>query len=185
MSEQQPDPTLLDIHSGINELSDLFRRRLLSDRASGERERRLLDIVEGRSFDPFLKQLGLLIDRCMDYDRQIADGEYSFAASIVDELEQALGLAGVEIIRYPEPFDPHKHVAVSVETVESVTEPYAREVVSVGFIREGRVIAPASVRVEKPSADAGTSSTQSPTSQTPTSQTPVAVSEDSLPPSQG
>jgi molecular chaperone GrpE (heat shock protein) len=110
-------PPLARIEERLAELVDLFRRRLLDDRD----KRRLIDAATDRAqaaesgpfrqyLHPLVVGLAMVIDRLDAY--QGADPD--FAASVRDELLDALARQGVVPVATDGPIDPSRHDVLAV-----------------------------------------------------------------------
>lgn len=135
------------IEARLDELTDLFRRRLLDDKD----KRRLIDDAHERLraaevgpfrqfLHPVVTGLALVVDRLDAY--QGADPD--FAASIRDELVDLLGRHGVLPIRDSGPVDPLLHEVVAVVGAQT-TQLVVSRVVRRGFQHACWVFRPAQV----------------------------------------
>jgi molecular chaperone GrpE len=111
------DTELQDVHTRLDELLDLFRRRLLDDRD----KRRLIDDAFERArsaeagpfrevLHPFVVGTALVVDRLDGY----RGDDPGFAASIRDELLDVLQRHGVEQVEASGPVDPRCHEVMEV-----------------------------------------------------------------------
>jgi molecular chaperone GrpE (heat shock protein) len=135
------------IEARLDELTDLFRRRLLDDKD----KRRLIDEAHEhfrtagagpfRQFlHPMVTALALVVDRLDAY--QGADPD--FVGSIRDELLDVLGRHGVLPVQDAGPVDPLRHEVVAVEG-EHAAQMVVSRVVRQGFQHGGWVFRPAQV----------------------------------------
>ncbi|MQA06466.1 MAG: nucleotide exchange factor GrpE [Streptosporangiales bacterium] len=142
----------------LDELMDLFTRRLLDDRqkrATIEVLQQELDHArQGLAAEyllPLVHEIALVVDRLDRYDG--ADPE--FAASVAAELVEALARQGVTEITVDDEFDPSRHEAV--ETTDRAELP-AGQVVEVrrrGFAHTAAVLRPAQVVVNQTASEGG------------------------------
>lgn len=100
----------------LDELTDLFRRRLLDDKekkrafdALYDRLERAERELEAEAILPLVRDLLLLVDRLDAHD----DGD-PFVVSIAAELLESLRRSGVEPIAMLDRFDPGRHEVVEV-----------------------------------------------------------------------
>lgn len=140
----------------LQALTDLFRRRLLTDRASAAaieglqtQNLALLQQVSGRALLPFLRSARRIIERLSDQIVSESGGEYSFAESVLDEFLDAITLLDVDVVNLAGTLSPELHNVIAV-TAADVVEPTVLEVVRPGFQREGVVLIPADVVVAVP-----------------------------------
>lgn len=140
----------------LHALTDLFRRRLLTDRASAAaieglqtQNDALLKQLSGRALLPYLRAVRRIIERLSDQIVSESGDEYSFAESVLDELLDAIGLLDVDVVNLVGSLSPELHNAVAV-TPADVAEPVVLEVVRPGFQRAGVVLIPADVVVAVP-----------------------------------
>jgi molecular chaperone GrpE (heat shock protein) len=142
--------TLADVTQKLDELRDLFRRRLLDD---GDK-RRLIDELHDRTrraengvsleyLLPLVYRLFLIVDRLDDYH----GADAAFADSIRRELLLALHQHGVESIEASGQTDPtwHELVAVSGRPPGDLV---VTDVVQRGFRYGSRLLRPARVLAE-------------------------------------
>jgi molecular chaperone GrpE (heat shock protein) len=145
------DSGIPDIQARLDELVDLFRRRLLDDRD----KRRLIDEAfervrsaeEGafrQSLQPFAVGVALVIDRLDGY----TGADPGFAASIRDELLDVLERQGVVEIEAAGPVDPRLHeVSRVVDAVDAGATPTVHHLLRRGYrhgdwvFRAARVVA--------------------------------------------
>lgn len=155
MDELDPHTELV---GRLDELTDLFRRRLLDDKE----KRRALDLlhervlvseglVSGSFLEPMIVDLALLFDRLDAYDGE--DG--GFVSSVVAELEEALRRRGVLSI-VPErgtDFDPAVHEAIEASADRESSDWVVAEARKRGFAIGDRIVRPASVVVRSRASD--------------------------------
>ena len=134
----------------LDELTDLFKRRLLDDRqkrATIEALRQDLDTAHrGLAADyllPLVRGLALVVDRLDRYEG--ADTE--FAGSVRAELVDLLDRHGVTEVEVSGVFDPTRHEAVDTDTTADVPDGYVVEVRRRGFAYGDAVLRPAQVVV--------------------------------------
>ncbi|MGH3239451.1 MAG: nucleotide exchange factor GrpE [Spirillospora sp.] len=134
----------------LDELTDLFRRRLQDDRDKrvlieklGER----LSQAESGPFrqylHPFVSGLALVLDRLDRY----AGPDAEFIASLQAELLQLLSLHGVNEVPVSGAFDPSRHEAVGVREAPGTPPGTVLEVYSRGLAHGSWVFRPARVIV--------------------------------------
>lgn len=157
MTVSTPDPELPEaeqtgpagVASQLDELRDLFQRRLLDDR--GKREaiealrEELRQAKDGpfREFlEPLVHGLALVVDRLDRYDG--ADPE--FVGSVRDELLDVLARHGVTHVEC-DVFDPDRHEAVASTVIEGIPAGHVVERRRRGFAHGSRVFRPAQVVV--------------------------------------
>lgn len=140
----------------LQALTDLFRRRLLTDRASAAaieglqaQNHALLQQVSGRALLPFLRSARRIIERLSDQIVSESGDGYSFTESVLDEFLDAITLLDVDVVNLAGTLSPELHNVIAV-TAADVVEPTVLEVVRPGFQREGVVIIPADVAVAVP-----------------------------------
>lgn len=147
MSVPATPPPLPDTaNERLDQLSDLFRRRLLEDRTQRqllfeqqERIDRLESDLSGERLVPLLRGLRGVVGRAM------AEGADSFGASIAEEILEVLRAYGIEPINELGDLDPLRHEVV--EVVGSPAAPVVGRIVTVGFAKRGRTLVPALVSV--------------------------------------
>lgn len=142
----------LGLAERVDELTDLFRRRLLDDRdkrrAIDMLERRLEELeplARGEAAVPLVHEFLPLIDRLDRYDGP----DPSVVDSVVDELLAALDRYGIEEIAVDTNFDPGCHEAIERIAIEGEEEGPLRvvEVRRRGFRTSQRVLRPSQVVV--------------------------------------
>jgi molecular chaperone GrpE (heat shock protein) len=136
-----------DVRERVEQLHDLFNRRLKDDRVKREiiesLSERLRDAERGQFtmyVQPLVVSLALMLDRADAYD---GPGQ-GFVRSLRDETLDAMGLYGVEEVAAEGPVNPALHEIVEVEPSEGSEI----EVVSLrrrGFHRDGKLIRAARV----------------------------------------
>jgi molecular chaperone GrpE (heat shock protein) len=148
------------IEARLDELTDLFKRRLFDDKD----KRRLIDNVHERLraaeagpfrqfLHPVVSGLALVVDRLDAYQGPDPD----FAASIRDELLYVLGRHGVLPVPGAGPVDPLLHEVVAVDGAQDAQMVVSR-VVRRGFQHAGWVFRPAQVvAASRPELDHGAS----------------------------
>ena len=134
----------------LDELTDLFRRRLQDDRD----KRRLIERLDERLsqaeagpfrqyLHPFVNGMALVLDRLDRY----RGPDPEFVASVREELLQLLGMHGVTEVPVSGPFDPACHEAVDVREAPGAPPGTILEVHSRGFAHGSWVFRPARVVV--------------------------------------
>lgn len=139
-----------DVVRRLDELKDLFSRRLLDDRqkrATIESLQQQLDQAQrGLAADyllPLVRELALVLDRLDRY--QGPDAE--FAGSVGAELVELLDRHGVTEVPADGEFDPARHEAVDTATAAGVPAGRVVEVRRRGFAYGAAVLRPAQVVV--------------------------------------
>ena len=142
--------TTNDLLRRLDELQELFRRRLLDDREKRillddlhDRARRAEEGVALEYLLPLIYRLTLIVDRLDAYQGD----DRAFAASLRAELLQALHQHGVESLEPTGPVDPAWHETISI-TGEPPGELIATQVVQRGFRYGSRLLRPARVQAE-------------------------------------
>lgn len=137
------------VEARLDELTDLFRRRLLDDRDKRRMLDDALDRVRAAEAGPFRQYLhpvvaglALVLDRLDSYEGADPD----FAASVRDELLDVLGRHGVTPVAADGPVDLGRHEVVAVEGAPDVAGPMeVTRLVRRGFEHAGWVFRPAQV----------------------------------------
>jgi molecular chaperone GrpE (heat shock protein) len=149
-SGAEPHDRADEIVRRLDELADLFTRRLSDDRARRvaveELTERLRQAELGpfrQILHPFVHGVALVIDRLDRY--RGADPE--FAASIRDELVDVLTRHGVQEVSVDGGFDPASHEAVELRHDPNKPPRAVLEVRRTGFAHGGWVFRPAQVVV--------------------------------------
>jgi molecular chaperone GrpE (heat shock protein) len=146
-----PEVSLNTLAAGLDELRDLFRRRLLDDRE----KRQAIDLLHQRiealerlrsaeSLRPLVYRVALVIDRLEDPQAHGPD----LLASLADELRDLLASFGVEGIDGSGAFDARRH---EVARVDGGTGSHLRvtQVLRHGYEKDGVVLRAAQVAVER------------------------------------
>lgn len=148
MSEATADSAIDSVVSRLDELADLFRRRLLDDKDKRrafdslyERLERAERAAEGEAVMPVVRQLLLVVDRLDAYQ-----GEEPLVASVRDEILEVLRRSGIEPIGSMAQFDPSLHEVVEVADMEGTEGSIVRQVRR-GFLFGDRVLRPSQVVV--------------------------------------
>ncbi|GAA2368172.1 MULTISPECIES: nucleotide exchange factor GrpE [Gordonia] len=143
------DQTLADVSKRLDDLTELFRRRLLNDNRGQEllgelRAKSALDetLLVGRVLRPVATRLMNVIDRVDNWDGE-AD---PLAESVRDEVIQILEDFGVEQIGVDGDVDPRRHRIESVVVADAPEGAITGRTVR-GFELDGRVLRPAGVVV--------------------------------------
>lgn len=137
--------TLDSVAEQLGALTDLFRRRLLDDRAKqslidelhlrlerAERER------AAESLRPLVTHIALVVERL-----ESTPPSAELAGSVVDELHDILGTLGVRTIGLGTEIDARRHEIVSASGVGPTLQ--ADTLVSVGYEKDGVVLRPARI----------------------------------------
>jgi molecular chaperone GrpE (heat shock protein) len=147
-----PMSQLAGLAGQLDQLQDLFRRRLLDDRD----KRQLIDALSAKvdhlekaraaeAERPLVTRIALVIDRI---EGRRPPDESGFLSSIADELIDVLEAMGVTPIPVTEAFDARKHEVVRVEGGSGdglrVTAVLRR-----GYEKSGVILRPAQVAVER------------------------------------
>ena len=130
----------------VEELKDLFYRRLMNDKQKNELIGNLSDMASFAVIEPFLHDIFILIDR-------INAKEDEFSQSVIAELLEIINRRGVSQIDVPKEFNPSVHRVVQVEEKQECESLYIKEVVRNGYQFNDKVIRPADVIVVKPIAE--------------------------------
>lgn len=150
MSETPAEVTLADVVGRLDDLRDLFRRRLLDDRDKrrllhelAERAERADRRREPELLTPLVRQLALVMDRMDD------SGDPSgLAASFADEIVDILAIHGIAQVAGHGPVDPQCHEVAVIEAEPARAQQAQLLVARVlrrGFMLNGRVVRPAQV----------------------------------------
>ena len=150
MEEQASAHTIDEVFTEIEQLRDLFARRLMDDKGKNaaidklsESNAALIKAVEENQALGFVKELILICDRI--YSQPVSD---AFAYSILEEILEVLARRGIEQIQQLDVFDPKIHNSVSaVEADEEHPANSIATVVRQGYVWDGKVIRPADVIV--------------------------------------
>ncbi|KAA8819873.1 nucleotide exchange factor GrpE [Bifidobacterium rousetti] len=128
------------ILSRIEQLSDLFRRRLLDDRAKAKTIASLTAQLDGLHLAPLCREFILLIDRIDDSDDDVV-------RSIRDEILGILSHYGLEPLSASGPFAPATQRAVGVEQVSDTTVPDRSVIrtIRTGYTLNGLLLRPTDV----------------------------------------
>lgn len=154
MSEQnEPTKVTLDtVSAQINELRDLFARRLFEDKNTKALVQRVNDSLARRdtidtrkAFSPFVSELLLALDRL-----RANEPSAELNQSVVDETETVLSRYGVSRIDNDGAVDPKVHEIVGVEPATDGAESNTIvEVVRPGYMLGDTVLRPSQVVVTK------------------------------------
>lgn len=142
------------ILAGLNQLTDLFRRRLLDDKAKAQAISALSAAADAQRLAPLCREFALLLDRIAAYRSDGADAQ-DFVASIGDEILAILAHYGFEPIASPKTFDPTTQRIVGIsekppEGADGAAVALDNTVVAVqraGYRLNGTVIRPEEVIV--------------------------------------
>lgn len=155
-----PAPELAEITRRLDELADLFTRRLSDDRARRVAVEELTEQLRQAELGPFRQILhpfvhgvALVIDRLDRY----SGPDPEFAASIRDELADVLVRHGVTEVSAQNGFDPTRHEAVELRHEPDEPPGAVLAVGRAGFAHGGWVFRPAQVTVNTgpPTGDGG------------------------------
>ena len=141
--EQKEEDALNKVLEGINELKDLFVRRLYDDKQKNAMIQQLTRESEFAFIEPFLTDIILVLDRL----EQSSD---DFIVSVYEELYGILNRRGVEKIQVGDTFDPLLYKAVKRIENPDLNAIQVKSVIRNGYTLSGRVIRPAEVAVECP-----------------------------------
>jgi molecular chaperone GrpE (heat shock protein) len=150
--------TLVDLSERLDGLTDLFRRRLLDDRAKVA----VIEDLQGRldradrmasasALSPLVDSLGLVMERLKS-----SDPTESLVTSIVSEIEYILeSVVGVSQISADPgaPVDRRRHEVISASGDGS--ELIVAELVRAGYEKDGVVLKPAAIVAERVSSGTG------------------------------
>lgn len=144
-----------DVHElkqRLDELTDLFRRRLLDDREKGRAIAALQseleysrDAVRRQVLEPVLRQLIFVLDR-LDKHQVVDDSTDGFVQSVQDELLEVLAQYGISRVKQLDHFDPelaevvgrkHAETGERVGTIAAVERP--------AYLWSGALLRPAAV----------------------------------------
>lgn len=147
---EPPPGSGAEIVRRLDELADLFTRRLADDRARRAavaqltEQLRQAELGPFRQFlHPFVHGVALVVDRLDRY----AGADPEFAASIRDELVDLLERHGVREVPVADGFDPASQEAVEVRREPGAPPGAVLEVRRTGFAHGGWVFRPAQVVV--------------------------------------
>ncbi|MBO0826447.1 MAG: nucleotide exchange factor GrpE [Streptosporangiales bacterium] len=134
----------------LDELTDLFTRRLLDDRAKRETIDALRDELDhsrsGLAAEyllPLVRSLALVVDRLDRYDGPDAD----FVTSVRAELLDLLATHGVDEIPAAGGFDASRHEAVGTRADDAAAPGEVLELRRRGYVHGATVLRPAQVVV--------------------------------------
>lgn len=146
--EQADDPVV----RRLDQLLDLFQRRLLEDKTSRqilaeltERTQRAEVGLFREHLHPLVVQLARIIDRLDRHEGPDA----GFVLSIRDELLDALAAHGVEEVDAAGMFDPARHEAVEVVSDEQAPDRAVTALLRRGYRHGDWVFRPAQVAVNR------------------------------------
>lgn len=118
-SEQRHDGVSPDdvarMLAGIDQLTDLFRRRLLDDKVKAQAVNALSAAADAQRLAPLCREFALLLDRLAAYRSEDKDAQ-DFVASIDDEILAILAHYGFEPIASQRTFDPAVQRIVGVSS---------------------------------------------------------------------
>jgi molecular chaperone GrpE (heat shock protein) len=136
----------------LDQLLDLFQRRLLEDKTSRrilaeltERTQRAEAGLFREHLHPLVVQLARIIDRLDRHDGP----DVEFALSIRDELLDALAVHGVVEVDTAGEFDPARHEAVEVSSDERAADRAVTALLRRGYRHGDWVFRPAQVAVNR------------------------------------
>lgn len=151
MDEASPVHELEGIAAEIRSLNDLFRRRLLEDKAKNTMFERLYEQLEfsrdglrRQVMQPILEEIVLVVDRI-----EAQGGSDEFVSSIRAELVEVLARRFVTPIPAEEHFDPTRHEAVDVDTEAYVPEGTITAIRRHGWLFGDVVLRPSQVVVSR------------------------------------
>jgi molecular chaperone GrpE (heat shock protein) len=140
-----------EIDRKLDQLLDLFQRRLLDDRGKSLQIAALqqrLDALEqaaaAEAVRPLVGALALVLDRIGDQ----TTGDLDFLETVTEELHDALAMLGVQEIECTGDFDPRRHEVVTV--VGGVGDLLTvTRVIRRGYQKAGVTLRPARVEVRR------------------------------------
>ena len=145
MSDTNGNATLDSLAEQLAALSDLFRRRLLDDRAKQatiqEMQARLEQAERERaaeSLRPLVTRVALVIERLGS-----TPPSPELSESIVEELDDILGTFGIRSFGLGPEVDPRRHEIVSVRGEGPVLK--AEDLIRAGYEKDGVVLRPARI----------------------------------------
>lgn len=149
-SPASQDTALEDIRTELANLTDLFRRRLMDDKARNslyeslqEQVRVSQDLLRYRAFESLFRETLLAIDRL-----QSEPTTRELVESVVEELLEVFARRTLLPIDDAEDFDPRLHEAVG--TIPATERAPAGSIVAVhrtGYTLDGRLLRPTQVTV--------------------------------------
>lgn len=147
MSDLASHEAVAALAARLDDLTDLFTRRLLDDKDKKrafdslyERLERAERAVEGELVLPILRQLLLVVDRLDGYE-----GDEPLVGSVQEELLEVLRRSGVEPLAEADRFDPARHEIV--EVAPHADDGTVVRQVRRGWAMGGRLLRPARVVV--------------------------------------
>lgn len=154
MSENPIPPDAAAITNGcgeqikqqLDELLDLFRRRLLDDKAKNALIDDLRRQIEPATQAPMFRELLHIVDRSSDPDNDLA-------ASLGEEIVAVLGRHGVTAIPTDGAFDPKLHRVVEARVTEDLPPGRIIKVIRPGYRIDSLVLRPAMVVVSDQGVD--------------------------------
>lgn len=146
------ETALMNISQQLNDLQDLFRRRLLDDKLKTTMHETLAQqlqlsqsTAEQRTFEPLLRQLLLAMDRLEE-----GPASQELSESIVDELTQIFENWGCVRIREKATFNPKLHeVTETLATLDQTEHGKIHNVIRPGYSFGDRVLRPSRVSIYK------------------------------------
>ncbi|HMR47754.1 MAG TPA: nucleotide exchange factor GrpE [Arachnia sp.] len=136
-----------DVSAQLEQLTDLFRRRLLDDKVLRQaletqqaQLERMRSELSGDHLVPLLKALRLVVDRARDQDDAAG-----FGKSIAEEIIEGLASYGIDPIDECGPFDTTRHEVAESQGGQGTL--IVDRIVSIGFSKGGRTLIPARVGV--------------------------------------
>ncbi|MGC4104884.1 MAG: nucleotide exchange factor GrpE [Thermomicrobiales bacterium] len=163
MNDYVEPSTLEDIRREIADLTDLFRRRLLDDKAKNalyetlqEQVKASQDLLRYRAFESLFREALFAVDRL-----QTEPCTQQLVKSAVDELLEVFARRTLHPVADGGTFDPRVHEAV--ETIEANEHLPAGSITMVhraGYTLDGRLLRPAQVTVAVPGTTTTMTETQ-------------------------
>lgn len=146
------ETALENISQQLNNLQDLFKRRLLDDKLKTTMHETLAQqlqlsqsTAEQRSFEPLFKQLLLAVDRLEE-----GPASQELSKSIVDELTQIIENWGCVRIVEEATFNPKFHeVTETLATLDQSEHGKIHNVIRPGYLFGERVLRPSRVSIFK------------------------------------
>lgn len=130
--------SLAELSSSTGELTDLFRRRLLDDRAKSKLIADLMAQLNAQRLMPLCREFILLLDRMESVDDD-------FVASVCEEIFEILSHYGLELVDGPRMFDPSKQRIIAMQDDADAAEGEVLRVARSGFALGGVVLRPQDV----------------------------------------
>lgn len=151
---------IADLKLRVEELTDLFRRRLLDDRDKARTVATLQSELEyaregirKQVIEPIIRQLILVLDR-IDRHRLANGSNTTFEASIAEEILEILGQYGVTRLDHFDVFDPRLSESIRTQNTRDVKqEGRVASVERSAYLWSGELLRPAAVEVYRISSE--------------------------------